>query len=59
MAPIYGTLMLTLVLGASGPLFAALIHDHSGSYAIAFQSFAVLNLGALLALLFLRDERTQ
>ena len=59
MAPIYGTLMLTLVLGASGPLFAALIHDHSGSYAIAFRSFAVLNLGALLALLFLRDERTE
>lgn len=58
MAPIYGTLMLTLVLGATGPLFAALVHDHLGSYAVAFRVFAVLNLGSLLALLWLRDERT-
>ena len=50
--------MLTLVLGATGPLFAALVHDHLGSYAVAFRVFAVLNLGSLLALLWLRDERT-
>ena len=57
LAPIYGALMLTLVLGGCGPLFAAAIHDHFGSYAFAFGSFAFLNCASLLALLFLRDER--
>jgi len=58
MAPIYGALMLTLVLGASGPLFAAAVHDHFGSYAIAFRTFALLNCTALLGLFLLRDERS-
>ncbi len=57
LAPIYGALMVTLVLGATGPLFAAAIHDHSGSYQLAFRVFAGLNLVAFIALLFLRDER--
>lgn len=57
LAPIYGALMLTLVLGGCGPLFAAAIHDHFGSYTFAFGSFALLNCASLLALLFLRDER--
>ena len=57
MAPIYGALMPTLLLGAGGPLFAAAIHDRSGSYDLAFQIFALLNALALVALFFLRDER--
>jgi len=57
MAPIYGALMSALLLGATGPLFAAAIHDHFGSYAIAFRCFALLNLAALLALFFLCNER--
>ena len=57
MAPIYGALMPTLLLGAIGPLFAAAIHDRSGSYDLAFQIFALLNALALVALFFLRDER--
>jgi MFS family permease len=57
MAPIYGALMSTLLLGATGPLFAAAVHDYSGSYAIAFRCFALLNFAALLALFFLCDER--
>jgi len=57
MAPIYGALMSTLLLGATGPLFAAAVHDYSGSYAIAFRCFALLNFVALLALFFLCDER--
>ena len=57
MAPIYGALMLTLVLGATGPLFAALVHDQLGSYAVGFRTFAVLNLASLVSLLWLRDAR--
>jgi MFS family permease len=44
MAPIYG-------------IFAAAIHDHFGSYAIAFRTFAVLNAVAVAALFFVRNER--
>jgi len=58
MAEIYGVLMLALVVGgASGPVFAAAIHDRFGSYELAFQTFAALNLVAALGLLFVRDER--
>ena len=57
MAEIYGVLMLTLVLGGGlGPLFAATVHDSTGSYAPAFQTFAGLNLAAVLGLCFLRIE---
>jgi predicted MFS family arabinose efflux permease len=58
MAQIYGALMMTLVLGASGPYFAAEIHDRFGSYDLAFQIFAALNGLSLVALFFVRDERT-
>jgi cyanate permease len=58
MAQIYGALMMTLVLGASGPYFAAEIHDRFGSYDLAFQIFATLNGLSLVALFFVRDERT-
>jgi len=57
MAQIYGWLMLTLFLGgASGPVFAAFVHDQSGSYAPAFGTFAALNVLGLLALGFVRRE---
>ncbi|MFP6641665.1 MAG: MFS transporter [Myxococcota bacterium] len=57
MAPIYGALMVSLFFGAAGPLFAAWVHDHYGSYDLAFGTFAVLNGACLVALFFLRDER--
>jgi MFS family permease len=57
MAPIYGALMLALLLGAGGPLFAAAVHDRFGSYDLAFRCFALINGIALVALFFLRDER--
>ena len=60
MAPIYGAMMLTLLPGGVlGPIFAAAIHDHFGSYAIAFRTFAVLNAVAVAALFFVRNERVQ
>ncbi|MFP8875083.1 MAG: hypothetical protein VCB42_11305, partial [Myxococcota bacterium] len=59
MAQIYGALMLALLPGgALGPIFAAVMHDESGSYTHAFQAFAGLNLVAVLALCFLRNERS-
>jgi sugar phosphate permease len=55
---IYGAMTLTLLPGgALGPIFAAVLHDRLGDYRIAFGSFAVLNVLALLGLLLVRDER--
>jgi MFS family permease len=60
MAPIYGAMMLTLLPGgALGPIFAAAIHDHFGSYAIAFRTFAALNAVSVAALFCVRNERVQ
>lgn len=60
MAQIYGLLMLALLPGgALGPLFAASVHDSTGSYTVSFQVFAVLNLAAVIALGFIRNEREQ
>ena len=57
MAPIYGALMLSLLLGAVGPFFAAWVHDAQGSYDLAFRIFALMNVLCLGSLFFLRDER--
>jgi nitrate/nitrite transporter NarK len=55
---IYGAMTLTLLPGgALGPIFAAVLHDRLGDYALAFGTFAALNVLALLGLLFVRDER--
>jgi sugar phosphate permease len=59
MAQIYGALMVTLVLGASGAWFAATVHDRTGSYALSFQVFVILNVLALGLLCLVRDERAQ
>jgi MFS family permease len=57
LAQIYGALMLVLLPGgALGPLFAAAVHDRTGSYSTAFLVFAVLNCLALASLPFLRPE---
>jgi MFS family permease len=57
MAQIYGWLMVTLFLGgASGPIFAGWVHDRTGSYDLAFWSFAALNAASLAALAFVRRE---
>jgi len=57
MAQIYGALMIALLPGgALGPIFAALVHDRSGSYEIAFATFAVLNCLAVGALTLVRRE---
>jgi MFS family permease len=58
MAEIYGAMLLALMPGgALGPIFAAAIHDATGSYETAFGSFAVLNASAVGGLLLLRRER--
>jgi len=58
MAAVYGLLMLALLPGGTlGPLFAAAVHDATGSYTVAFQVFCVLNLAALASLVFVRNER--
>lgn len=58
MAEIYGLLMLGLLAGGTtGPVFAAALHDHFGSYDLAFATFAALNVVSALLLLFVRDER--
>ena len=57
MARIYGVLMLSLPIGGVlGPIFAGFVFDRSGDYGLAFGSFAVLNVFALMGLFFLRRE---
>lgn len=57
MAEIYGALMLALPAGALGSWFAASISDGSGGYGLAFVTFAITNVIAFAALVFVRDER--
>lgn len=58
LAEIYGWLMLTLLPGGTlGPVFAGSLHDRTGSYDLAFQAFAALNLLSFALLLLVRDER--
>ncbi len=57
---LYGLLMLTLLPGGTlGPIFAGAVHDATGSYAVAFGTFAALNALSWLALTRVRDERGQ
>jgi len=59
LARIYGALMLALLpAGAMGPIFAASVFDRLATYRPAFAVFAVINVTALLAIAFLRDERS-
>lgn len=58
LAQIYGWLMLTLLPGGTlGPIFAGFVHDRTGSYDLAFQTFALLNLASFAMLFWVRDER--
>ena len=55
---IYGAMTLTLLPGgALGPMFAALLREELGSYDEAFAVFAALNVSAVAALFFVRNER--
>jgi cyanate permease len=57
LAAIYGAIMLALFPGGGfGPLFAATVHDRTGSYDAAFAVFAALNLVSFAALFLLRRE---
>jgi MFS family permease len=57
LAAIYGAIMLALFPGGGfGPLFAATVHDRTGSYDLAFAVFAGLNLVAFGSLFLLRRE---
>jgi MFS family permease len=57
LARIYGALMLTLLAGALGQIFAGAVFDRVGSYAPALTTFAGLNVLALAGLARVRDER--
>lgn len=57
LAAIYGAIMLALFPGGGiGPLFAATVHDRTGSYDAAFAVFAGMNLVAFGSLFLLRRE---
>lgn len=57
LAAIYGAIMLALFPGGGfGPLFAATVHDRTGSYDAAFAVFAGMNLVAFASLFLLRRE---
>jgi MFS family permease len=58
LAQIYGVLMLTLLPGGTlGPALTGYIHDVTGSYTLAFQGLALLNLSSFALLMGVRDER--
>ncbi len=58
MAKIYGVLMLALLPGGVlGPIFAGYLFDIRGSYELAFQIFAGLNLVGLAALFSVRGRK--
>jgi MFS family permease len=56
MAQIYGVLMLALLAGTAGGIFAGYVYDSWQSYSGAFQTFALLNVAALAALAAVRRE---
>ena len=58
LAAIYGALMVVLApAGSLGQIFAASVFDASGSYAPAFQTYAIVNAVVFASLFLLRDER--
>jgi MFS family permease len=58
LAQIYGVIMFMLLPGGTfGPVFAGYMFDTTGSYRVAFTTFAVVNVAAVIALLFLRPLR--
>lgn len=58
MASIYGALMLVLApAGTLGSIFPATVFDRTGSYDLAFVTYAVVNVLVLSLLFLLRDER--
>ena len=57
MARIYGALMVALLPGGVlGPIFAGAVFDRLGSYELAFQIFAGLNLVSFAALCAVRSQ---
>ncbi len=59
MPQIYGMMMLVLVGGSLGPLFAGWVFDQNDSYRLAFYGYALINTAALIGCAFIRDERPQ
>jgi len=59
MPQIYGMMMVVLVGGSLGPLFAGWVYDHNQSYRLAFSGYALLNAAALIGCAFIRDERVR
>ena len=57
MPQIYGAMLLVLApAGSLGAIFPGAIHDWSGSYDLAFSTYAILNLLTVLGLFWIRDE---
>jgi MFS family permease len=57
LAQIYGVLMLTILIGPLGGIFAGWVHDQTGAYQIAFITLAVINAATFALLFAVRDER--
>jgi MFS family permease len=57
LAQIYGLLMLTILPGSAGGIFAGWIHDQTGSYQLAFLTLAAITAVTFALLFAVRDER--
>jgi len=55
---VMGFAMLTMTFGSLGPLLAGWAYDLTGSYDVAFQSFALLLLPAAIAMVWLPSPET-
>ncbi|TMA30118.1 MAG: MFS transporter [Deltaproteobacteria bacterium] len=57
LAQIYGVLMLTILPGSAGSIFAGWVHDQTGAYQLAFLTLAGVNAATFALLFAVRDER--
>ena len=57
LAQIYGLLMLTILPGSAGGVFAGWVHDRTGSYQLAFLTLAAITAATFALLFAVRDER--
>jgi MFS family permease len=59
LAQIYGLLMMTILPGSAGGIFAGWVFDVTGSYAPAFAALAATSTATFALLFLVRDERAR